>query len=163
MMDAGKLDATMSAINEQAGLFLLGRHTQNQGDKQAALRKGFGPWKGRGNTRTKGYRPYVDWYADQKKARGQKYWHIVSGDLHRDAIDNARVIATPRQIRIKAAAGRSRPYAAAQNFGSSVAKIPPRPFYDLDQSDMKKLSIFYQNRLTQAFGMEARFGKTAGR
>jgi hypothetical protein len=105
----------------------------------------------------------VDWYAEEKQARRLRYWHIVSGDLHRDAIDNAKVLAGPRQIMIRTASGGSRPYAATQQYGSAIARVPARPYYALDNSDFKKLSIFYQNRLTQAFGMEARFGKTGRR
>lgn len=159
LFDKGKLDEQFTAINEQAGLFLLGRHRQNMGDKQAALAKGFGPWRGRGNMRTKSYAPYVDWYAERKVEAGKRNWHVWDGHLRRDAIDNAKVHAYRTGLRITVAPGQSRPYAAVQQYGHAKnPRIPPRPYYAIDDSDMRKLSIFYQNRLTQAFGTEARWG-----
>lgn len=161
LFDAGKFDEKLANINKEAAKFILGTHAQNRGTMNAAMKKGFTRWTAaRSNSRTKWYQSYKDWYAEKKFDAGRENWHIVDGHLLVDAIYRAKILSDAKHIRIQVNKGRSSKYAATQQYGNPRMNVPPRPFYAMDKSDLKSLSIFYQNRLTQAFGMDARFGRT---
>jgi phage gpG-like protein len=160
LFNAGKFDEKLAEINTDAAKYILGTHVQNRGTLNAPMKKGFTRWtSARSNSRTKWYESYKDWYAEKKFDAGRENWHIVDGHLLIDAIYRAKILSDAKHIRIMVNKGKSSDYAATQQYGNVKMNVPPRPFYAMDKNDMKYLSTFYQNRLAQAFGVDARFGK----
>lgn len=167
LFDAGKRDELFNKINHETALFMLGRSIETTQKSQAPLQQGFGPWRGKGNKRTKFYPAYEDWYADEKRKAGKKNWHVWSGDLKRDAIDFAKIKTTRSLIMITVNKGLSSAYAAVQQWGSPLWRTQKvRKYYDLDDSDLNgkgnSIAKFYYKKLALFFGEEARTGKIGG-
>lgn len=163
LFDSGKRDELFNKINHETALFMLGRSTETTNKGQSPLQQGFGPWKSRGNKRTKLYPAYENWYADEKRQAGKKNWHVWSGDLKRDAIDLAKIKTTRSKIMITVNKGASAAYAAVQQWGSPLWREKKvRKYYDLDESDLNgkgnSIAKFYYKRLALFFGKEAKTG-----
>lgn len=160
LFDKRALNKTFKSIFKQAAKFTLGRHSQNRNSRSAPLRKGFGPWGGGGNARTKNYAEYSEKYEQFKDEQGFNNWHFNSGDLFHDAIKMAGIEPENNGFTITVNPGKSKKYAKAQQDGTK--NIPPRPYYEIDESDEKALAIFIENRLVQAFGTEAGISQSRG-
>jgi len=155
LFDQGKVDGVFKGIAKATADYCLGNSAENRNDMQAPLRKGFGPVKGSGNTKTKGYEAYSPAYAEWKAENGYTHWHQVTGDLMQDAIFKPKIEARKNGFTLTVRDGASSKYAGVQNGQGQVGKIPPRPYYYIDKSDMKGIALFIQKRLTQFFKSEA--------
>ena len=160
MFDRRELDDTFKGIGSATAAFLLGKPFKGQKiGRDSILKRGFKKWQGRQNRTTRMYDDYSEKYEQWKDEQGHRNWHVVSGNLYKDAILSPKIEASRDGFTITVAEGKSSKYKVAQQYGTKAKpKIPARPYYYIDKKDITPIATFIEKRLIQAFGSEARTG-----
>jgi hypothetical protein len=145
-------------IHFQAALFMLGRHKESKGNFKDVLTRGFGRLGG-SNKLTRNYHPLSEKYLSGNKQKGaaafgSSNFHILNGDLFKDAIVHPKIRVDNKGFSITVRKGESSDYQLIQQNGglagrNKTAKIWKREFYKVDKADTRIVLKFIQKNFIQ--------------